>query len=99
VNPGPGFFVPVNSRRYGYGISAGESVRENWSRGWRPYAGLDLTRNTISGDGYNARFGLRGSVFGQDQLHLYWLRAKGGGASSDSILEYGVRYEYYFDRF
>jgi hypothetical protein len=99
VTPGPGFFVPVGSRRYGYGASVGEIVRENYTRAWRPYAGLDLTRNTISGDGYNARFGVRGSVFGHDQLLLYWLRARGGGASSDSILEYGVRYEYYFDRF
>jgi hypothetical protein len=99
TNPGPAFFVPGPSRRYGYGASVGETARDNWTRAFRPYAAGDLTRNTISGDGYNLRLGLRGSVLGQDQLHLYWLRSKGGGASSDSILEYGVRYEYYFDRY
>ncbi|MES1162706.1 MAG: hypothetical protein ABUL50_06555, partial [Rhizobacter sp.] len=98
TNPGPSFFVPGPSRRHGIGISVGESARENWTRAFRPYAGADLTRNSISGDGYNLRFGLRGSVFGQDQLHFYWMRALGGGASNDSILEYGIRYEYFFDR-
>lgn len=98
VNPGPAFFVPGSSRRYGYGASIGETARENWTRAWRPYAGLDRTRNSITGEGYNARLGLRGSLLGQDQLHFYWTRALGGGASNDSILEYGVRYEYYFDR-
>jgi len=97
VNPGPGFFVPAGSRRSGIGLSVGELARENWTRGWRPYGALDLTRNSLTGRGYNARFGVRGSAFGQDQLHLYWMRARGGGASGDTILEYGMRYEYFFD--
>jgi hypothetical protein len=99
VNPGPAFFVPVPSRRYGFGVGVGESARESWTRAWRPYAGLDLTRNTLTGGGYNVRFGVRGNVAGPDQLQIYWSRARGGGASSDSTLEYGLRYEYFFDRF
>ena len=99
VNPGPSFFVPAGSRRNGIGIAIGDSARENWTRALRPYAAYDLTRNSISGGGYNALIGVRGNVVGQDQLSLYWLRARGGGASNDAILEYGVRYEYFFDRF
>lgn len=99
VNPGPAFFVPGPSRRHGIGVGIGESARENWTRALRPYAGLDLTRNSISGDGYNLRFGVRGNAIGPDQLHLYWARARGGGASNDTILEYGILYEYFFDRF
>jgi hypothetical protein len=99
TNPGPAFFVPGPSRRHGIGVGIGESARENWTRALRPYAGLDLTRNSISGDGYNLRFGVRGNAIGPDQLHLFWTRARGGGASNDTILEYGIRYEYFFDRF
>jgi hypothetical protein len=99
VNPGPAFFVPAGSRRNGIGIAIGDSARENWTRALRPYAALDLTRNSLTGGGYNALVGLRGNVIGQDQLGIYWLRARGGGASNDTILEYGVRYEYFFDRF
>ncbi len=98
VNPGPAFFVPGGSRRNGIGFSVGESARENWTRALRPFAAYDLTRNSISGGGYNARFGLRGDVTGADQLQIFWSRARGGGASNDSILEYGIRYEYFFDR-
>jgi hypothetical protein len=99
VNPGPSFFVPAGSRRNGIGIAIGDSARENWTRALRPYAALDLTRNSLTGGGYNALVGLRGNVAGQDQLGIYWLRARGGGASNDTILEYGFRYEYFFDRF
>ncbi|HTP62945.1 MAG TPA: tetratricopeptide repeat protein [Burkholderiales bacterium] len=99
VNPGPSFFVPAGSVRQGIGIGIGESVRDSWSRALRPYAGADLTHNTLTGAGYNLRLGVRGNVLGPDQLNLYWTRARGGGASGDSILEYGIRYEYYFDRF
>ena len=99
VNPGPSFFVPPGSVRQGIGIGVGESARETWTRALRPYAGADLTHNTLTGAGYNLRFGMRGNVLGPDQLNLYWTRSRGGGASADSILEYGIRYEYYFDRF
>ena len=99
VNPGPSFFVPAGSTRDGIGIAVGESARENWTRALRPYAALDLTHNSLSGAGYNAQAGVRGTVIGQDQLSLYWQRARGSGASNDSVLEYGFRYEYFFDRF
>jgi Tfp pilus assembly protein PilF len=98
-NPGPSFFVPAGSRRNGIGVAIGDSARENYTRALRPYAALDLTRNSLSGGGYNAQIGMRSNIVGQDQLNLYWLRARGGGASNDTILEYGVRYEYFFDRF
>jgi hypothetical protein len=98
-NPGPVFFVPAGSRRNGIGASIGDAARDSWSRAWRPYAALDLTRNSLTGGGYNARFGVRGNATGPDQLNFYWSRARGGGASNDTIIEYGIRYEYYFDRF
>lgn len=99
VVPGADFFVPRNSRRVGLGIGFGESIRESYSRALRPYGGLTRTSSSLAGSGYNATLGAGGSLFGSDQLSLYWLRARGGGASGDSILEYGLRYEYFFDRF
>jgi hypothetical protein len=97
--PGPSFFIPVGSQRYGVGVALGESVRESFTRALRPYGGADLTHNSVTGGGYNAWLGVRGSVFGNDQLRLYWSRGRSVGASNDSYLEYGARYEYSFDRF
>ncbi len=99
VVPGADFFVPRSSRLVGLGIGFGESIRESYSRALRPYGGLTRTSSSLAGSGYNATLGAGASLFGSDQLSLYWLRARGGGASGDAILEYGLRYEYFFDRF
>ncbi len=97
--PGPAFFIPQNSRVVGAGIGFGESARDVYSRSLRPWGSFSRTSSSLSGSGYNALFGVGGSVFGADQLSLYWNRSRGGGSSGASILEYGLRYEYLFDRF
>lgn len=99
VVPGASFFVPQNSRILGAGIGFGESVRESYTRAIRPYGSLSRTVSSLAGSGYNALVGAGGSLLGTDQLSVYWNRARGGGTSGASILEYGLRYEYYFDRF
>jgi hypothetical protein len=96
TTPAPEFFVPPGSRRYGVAVSLGESVPETWTRGLRPYGGLELTRNSRAGAGYNLRLGLRGSLLGLDHLALYWSHGRNVGASNDSSVEYGIRYEYNF---
>jgi hypothetical protein len=96
--PGPEFFVPPSARRYGIDLALGESAREAWSRALRAYGGLALFHNSRSGDGYLARVGLRTALFGTDQLRLYWSRAEGAGVSGENTLEYGLQYEYRFER-
>lgn len=97
--PGAPFFIPQNSRILGAGIGFGESMRESYSRAIRPYGSFSRTSSSLAGSGYNALVGAGGSLFGTDQLSLYWNRARGGGTSGASILEYGLRYEYLFDRY
>ena len=97
--PGAAFFIPQNSRIIGAGVGFGESIRDSYSRALRPYGSFSRTSSSLAGSGYNALFGAGGSVFGTDQLSLYWNRARGGGSSGASILEYGLRYEYLFDRY
>jgi hypothetical protein len=98
TTPPPSFFVPPDSRRYGVGVSLGESVGEGWTRALRPYAGVDLTHNSVTGGGYHARIGMHSSLLGPDRLTLYWSRGRSIGASNDAAHEYGIRYEYRFDR-
>ena len=96
--PGAAFFIPQNSRIVGAGIGFGESARDAYSRALRPYGSFARTSSSLAGSGYNALLGAGGSLLGADQLSLYWNRARGGGSSGASILEYGLRYEYLFDR-
>lgn len=97
--PGAAFFIPQNSRVLGAGISLGDSVREGYSRAVRPFGSFARTSSSLAGSGYNASLGAGGSLFGADQLSFYWNRSRGGGSSGASTLEYGLRYEYLFDRF
>ena len=97
--PGAAFFIPQNSRVVGAGVGFGESIRDAYSRGLRPWGSFSRTSSSLSGSGYNALFGVGGSVFGTDQLSVYWNRSRGGGSSGASILEYGLRYEVLFDRY
>ncbi|MBS0336153.1 MAG: tetratricopeptide repeat protein [Proteobacteria bacterium] len=96
--PGAAFFIPQNSRIVGAGVGFGESARDTYSRALRPYGSFARTMSSLAGSGYNALIGAGGSLFGADRLSLYWNRARGGGTSGASILEYGLRYEYLFDR-
>jgi len=96
--PGPEFFVPASARRYGIDLALGESAREVWTRALRAYGGVALIHNSLSGDGYLARLGLRTALFGTDQLRLYWTRAEGAGVSGERTLAYGIEYEYRFER-
>ena len=80
-------------------MSFGERVRDSFSRALLPYSSFSRSSSSVASSGYNALFGAGGSVFGNDQLSLYWNRARGGGTSGASILEYGLRYEYLFDRY
>ncbi|HUQ25409.1 MAG TPA: tetratricopeptide repeat protein [Burkholderiales bacterium] len=96
TTPGPEFFLPASSQRYGVGASVGEQVRQTYTRALRPYGALDMIHNSATGNGYNARVGVRGRVTGPDQVSLYWSRGRSAGPSNDSVLEYGMRYEVYF---
>jgi hypothetical protein len=64
----------------------------------RPYGGFDLIHSS-AGAGYQARLGVRGRAFGGDQLSAYWARGRSLGLANETVLEFGMRYEYYFDRF
>lgn len=93
------FFIPPDASRYGIGVSVGDSVRDGLSGAPRPYGGFDLIHSSSTGAGYQARLGVRGRAFGADQLSAYWLRGRSLGLANESVLEFGMRYEHYFDRF
>jgi hypothetical protein len=90
------FFVPPSSALYGAGVSLGEAMRDSWSGAIRPFAGLDVLHNTVSGNGYSMRLGVRGRAIGSDQVLAYWTRGRSIGPSGDSVLEFAMRYEHYF---
>jgi predicted Zn-dependent protease len=63
-------YMPLDSRIYGISLGAGTVVENNYTRAWRPYAEIGLTRTSDIGWGRNLRAGAAGSVIGQDVLAI-----------------------------
>lgn len=63
-------YMPLNSRVLGIALGAGTVVESNYTRAWRPFAEIGLTRTTDVGWGRNLRAGAAGSVIGQDVLSI-----------------------------
>lgn len=63
-------YMPLDSRIYGIALGAGTVVENNYTRAWRPYAEIGMTRTSDIGWGRNLRAGAAGSVLGQDVLSV-----------------------------
>ena len=98
IPPGS-FFLPQDFKLQGLNLGIGNSVRDSYSRALRPYADVGRSYNTLSGNGYNWVAGAVGSVFGQDSLSIYLSRSRGASGINIEVREFGLRYQYFFDRF
>ncbi|MBP0600582.1 tetratricopeptide repeat protein [Herbaspirillum sp. LeCh32-8] len=63
-------YMPLDSRIYGISLGAGTVVESSYTRAWRPYAEIGMTRTSDIGWGRNLRAGAAGSVIGQDVLSI-----------------------------
>ena len=89
--------LPDNQNVYGLCTGFGEAYQLAYTQAWRPYTNYCATDNNVSGQGYNAQFGLAGSVAGHDRLGLSMSLERGGvnlvnGLSRELKLSY--RYFY-----
>jgi len=98
IPPGS-FFVPGSARVYALSAGFGDHYRENYSRAIRPFADFGRSSNSVTGSGYNWTVGAGGSVAGHDYFSVFWTRGKGGPGAGDATREFGLRYQYFFDRF
>ena len=63
-------YMPVNTRVVGVSLGAGTIIQNGYTRAWRPYAEVGITRTTDTGWGRNLSAGIAGSVVGQDVLSI-----------------------------
>lgn len=89
---GTGFYVPENFTLYGLRVATNLRYRDDYSRAWRPYSALALTRNSLLGSGYDLSLGVAGNVMGADHLAITYDLAKGGGATAGQTRQLSARY-------
>lgn len=91
-------WLPSDTDLYGACAALGDARRQTYARAWHPYLNYCVTRNDISGSGYNAALGLAGPLAGADQLSLGYGRERGGvGLAYGQSHEFTLNYRYYFD--
>jgi hypothetical protein len=98
IPPGS-FFLPQSFKLHGLNLGLGNAARDSYTRALRPYADIGRSYNSLSANGYNWLLGAAGSVLGPDNLSFYFSRSRGGGGTNISVKEFGLRYQYFFDRY
>jgi hypothetical protein len=82
---------------YGICVDAGDSYQNGYSKAWRPSLDMCATHNDLSGQGYNAGFGLAGPVAGHDQLAVSVTQERGATNLLNVLSrELKLHYRYFF---
>jgi len=89
--------LPDNQNVYGLCAGFGETYQLAYTQAWRPFTNYCATDNNVSGQGYNAQFGLAGSVAGHDRLGLSLSLERGGVNLINGLSrELKLRYRYFY---
>lgn len=89
--------LPDNQNVYGLCTGFGQTYQLAYTQAWRPFTYYCATDNNLSGQGYNAQFGLAGSVAGHDRLGLSVSLERGGVNLVDGLSrELKLSYRYFY---
>jgi Tfp pilus assembly protein PilF len=89
--------LPGKVNIYGVCVDAGDSYRNGYSKAWRSSLDMCATHNDLSGQGYNAGFGLAGPVAGHDQLTVTMTQERGATNVLNVLSrELKLNYRYFF---
>lgn len=95
------YFLPESRTAWGLCLGMGEnlngqSLRDGFSRAWRPFGNLCLQHDAISGNGYVSEFGLAGSLLGGDVLRVEFQHGNGLANRKGPSSTFSLRYRDYF---
>lgn len=90
------YFLPENFRYYGIRLSTDTRYEREYTRGWRSYASIARTWNSVSGTGYELFAGLAGSILGADHLRLGWSMSRGGRGTEGLTRQFGLYYRLHY---
>ncbi|MFN4326053.1 MAG: tetratricopeptide repeat protein [Azonexus sp.] len=89
-------FLPDSFRFYGLRLSSNLRYAQDYTRAWRPFGSLGITRHSALGTGYDLRLGLAGSLFGADHLALSGGLAKSGLQTGGQVRELQITYRIHY---
>jgi polysaccharide biosynthesis protein PelB len=89
-------YMPAGSTTVGISAGFGTVIDNSYSRAWRPFLELGLTRDSNEGRGYSISAGIGGSVFGQDMLLVRGQRSSATSGNPQGEQEIGVNYRWFY---
>ena len=86
--------MPDSYSQFGFGFSIGETVNEQFSRAFRPYALFDLLNGSDAGWGYGMELGFVFSPTGNDWLRGRYRKGQNtfGSGQDANLLDLEYRY-------
>lgn len=91
----PDFFVPKSNKQIGIGIDYGVSVRDRYSKDWRPFFTAEYAYNDVNRASATFSGGIVGSVSGRDRLMISAERGVGKGFATPAS-QITMHYTVYF---
>ncbi len=96
IAPIPVSLISKNFWQVEFHFSFGDSLHDNYTHDFRPYANLGVLYDSTAGTGPDIDVGIAGSVIGRDKLAFYYTRSTTTKGSAASNFLFGARYELYF---
>ncbi|GJL62950.1 MAG: hypothetical protein NPIRA04_16040 [Nitrospirales bacterium] len=88
--------IPQNFSQGGINLSLGDSIRDVYTKGIRPFGLLGLNYNSATGIGHSLEAGLAARLFGQDRLLLYGSNIRGGFGQNATTTQINLQYQRWF---
>jgi hypothetical protein len=88
--------IPASSTEASIGVAFGETVSNTYSRALRPFGEVALRANSVTGGGYNVRFGATTAVFGTDRFSAFLNLISPTPGVPGTTREFGLLYQFLF---
>ena len=94
--PSAKLVVPESFAQGGFNLSLGDSIRDVYTKGIRPFGLLGMNYNSTTGFGHSIEAGLAARLFGQDRLLVYGSNIRGGFGQNATTTRLNVEYQRWF---
>lgn len=88
--------VPREFSQLGINLSFGDSIRDVYTKGIRPFGLLGANHNSTNGFGYSVEAGMAARLLGQDRLVLFGSHIRGGFGQNAKTTQMNLEYQRWF---
>ncbi|MGB0908784.1 MAG: tetratricopeptide repeat protein [Nitrospirales bacterium] len=92
----PIMVVPESFAQTGINLSLGDSIRDLYTKGIRPFGLIGVNYNSATGIGRSIEAGIAARVLGQDRLLVYGSNIRGGFGQNATISRMNLEYQRWF---